>query len=197
MSKKLLLLIPIVLLLLSCENNAPDEQDASLALPHSKDFPEQELSEADKEKINNAKGKTVELLSFLKFQNLMNANDKDKLYIYNFWATWCKPCIEEMPYFEALQKAYPNKIEVVFVSLDDPKLLKDKVIPFIRERKIISEVVLVENFGDKQIEAISTVWDGAIPATLILNKSKGIVDFRQQEFTFSELKALVSPYLLD
>jgi thiol-disulfide isomerase/thioredoxin len=197
MSKKLLLLLFPILLLLSCENNAPDEQDASLALPHSKDLPEQELSEADKQKINNAKGKTVELLSFFKFQNLINANDKDKLYIYNFWATWCKPCIEEMPYFENLQKAYPNKIEVIFVSLDDPKLLKDKVIPFVRENEIINEVVLVENFGDKQIEAISADWDGAIPATLILNKVKGIEDFRQQEFTFSELKALVSPYLLD
>jgi len=165
-------------------------------LPHSKDLPEQELSEADKAKINNAKGKTVELLSFLKFQNLINANDKDKLYIYNFWATWCKPCIEEMPYFETLQKAYPNKIEVVFVSLDNRKLLKDKVIPFVRERKIISEVVLVEGFGNDQIETISTEWDGAIPATLIINKVKGIEDFRQQEFTFEELKALVSPYLI-
>jgi thiol-disulfide isomerase/thioredoxin len=196
MSKKFLLLLPVFFLMLSCEDNSPDEQDATLALPHSKDLPEQELSEADKAKINNAKGKTVELLTFLKFQNLMNANDKDKLYIYNFWATWCKPCIEEMPYFEALQKAYPNKIEVIFVSLDDPKLLKTNVIPFVREREIISEVILVENFGDKQIEAISNEWDGAIPATLIINEVKGINDFRQQEFTFGELKALVSPYLL-
>jgi len=197
MNKQILLILTIFVFLLSCENNAPDEQDVSLALPHSKDLPEQELTEADKEKINNAKGKTVELLSFLKFQNLINANDKDKLYVYNFWATWCKPCIEEMPYFETLQSAYPNKVEVIFVSLDDPSLLKDKVIPFVREKKIISEVVLVENFGNDQITAISEDWDGAIPATLIINKAKGINDFRQQEFTFAELRALVAPYLLD
>ncbi|NJN77305.1 MAG: TlpA family protein disulfide reductase [Saprospiraceae bacterium] len=181
---------------MSCAENAPDQQDASMALPHSKNMPEQELSQADKQKLLDATGKSVERLSLMTFQNLINSNDQDKLYIYNFWATWCKPCIKEMPYFELLQNAYPEKVEVIFVSLDDPKKIQEQVLPFIREKEITAEVVLIEKFGDKEIRAINEGWDGTIPATLFVNNKKGVRDFRQQEFTFAELKAVISPYLM-
>jgi|AntRauTorckE5430_2_1112549.scaffolds.fasta_scaffold01691_2 thiol-disulfide isomerase/thioredoxin len=181
---------------MSCTRNAPDEQDASMALPHSKDMPEQELSDAEKQKLLEATGKDVQRMSLMTFQNLINSNNKDKLYVYNFWATSCKPCIEEMPYFELLQNAYPEKVEVIFVSLDDPNKIKTQVLPFIREKEITAEVVLIEKFGDAEIQAISEEWDGTIPATLFVNQQKNVRDFRQQEFTFAELKAVISPYLM-
>jgi thiol-disulfide isomerase/thioredoxin len=196
MNIKTLLLFSIFVLFMNCAKNAPDEQDASMALPHSKDMPAQELSDAEKQKLLEATGKEVQRLSLMTFQNLINSNNKDKLYIYNFWATWCKPCIEEMPYFELLQNAYPEKVEVIFVSLDDPKKIKKQVLPFIREREITAEVVLIEKFGDAEIQAISEDWDGTIPATLFVNNQKDVRDFRQQEFTFGELKAVISPYLM-
>jgi thiol-disulfide isomerase/thioredoxin len=196
MNFKTMLLFSILILFISCAENAPDEQDASMALPHSKNMPEQELSETEKQKLLEATGKEVERLSLMTFQNLINSNNKDKIYIYNFWATWCKPCVEEMPYFELLQNAYPDKIEVVFVSLDDPNKIKEQVLPFIREKKITAEIVLIEKFGDAEIQAISENWDGTIPATLFVNQQKGVRDFRQQEFTFGELKAVISPYLM-
>lgn len=196
MNFKTLLLFSIAILLMSCATNAPDEQDASMALPHSKDMPKQKLSAAAKQKLLKATGKDVERLSLMTFQNLINSNDKDKLYIYNFWATWCKPCIKEMPYFELLQNAYPDKVKVVFVSLDHPQKIQKKVLPFIREKEITAEVVLIENFGDKEIQAINENWDGAIPATLFVNNQKDVRDFRQQEFEFDELKAVISPYLM-
>lgn len=197
MNFRILLFFSLVILsVIGCGDNAPDEQDVSMALPHSKDMPEQEMSEAEKQKLVEATGKTVERLSLLTFQNLIKSNDKDKLYIYNFWATWCKPCIEEMPHFEAIAKAYPDKVEVIFVSLDNPKKVESQILPFIREKEIASEVVLIENFGDEEIKAISEDWDGGIPATLLINNKRGVKDFRQQEFTFAELQAVVSPYLM-
>lgn len=196
MNFKILLLFSLLLLIISCDNNAPDEQDASMALPHSKNLPEQERSEAEKQKLLNATGKDVEALSFMEFQNLIKSNDKDKLYIYNFWATWCKPCVEEIPHFESFAMAYPEKVEVIFVSLDNPAKIQEEVQPFVREKEITSEVVLLENFGDEQIAAMNPDWDGAIPASLFVNHQKGVQDFRQQSFTFAELKAVLSPYLM-
>lgn len=196
MRNKLLLFSLLLCLTISCDTNKPDEQDASMALPHSKDMPEQEMSEAEKQKLLEAKGKNVEALSFLEFQNLIKSNNKDKLYIYNFWATWCKPCIEEIPHFESFAIAYPDKVEVIFVSLDNPAMLEKEVQPFVREKEITSEVVLLENFGDEQIAAVNEDWDGAIPATLFINNQKSISDFRQQSFDFAELKTVLTPYLM-
>lgn len=197
--KKLILSLLFLTLLFatSCKNNKPAEQDASMALPHSKDVPQQNVSQKDKEKILNAKGKKVEGISFLTFQNMLKTNNQEKLYIYNFWSTSCKPCIEEMPYFETLQEAYPDKIQLTFVSLDNPADLQEKVIPFIREREIKSEVVLItDNFGNNEIEAVSSDWDGTLPATLFINPAQKVRLFKQQTFSFEELKAFVLPLTL-
>ena len=43
----------------------------------------------------------------------------DTTYVINFWAMWCKPCVEELPYFETIRKNYSDKkVKVILVSLD-------------------------------------------------------------------------------
>jgi thiol-disulfide isomerase/thioredoxin len=56
----------------------------------------------------------------VKFQDL-----KGKVVLVNFWATWCPPCIAEMPSMEALYKDYKDKIEFVFVSNEDFKVINE------------------------------------------------------------------------
>ena len=47
-----------------------------------------------------------------------------KVYLIDFWATWCKPCIKELPAFEELNARYQDKgLKVVLVSLDFPDIL--------------------------------------------------------------------------
>ncbi len=196
MNIKILLLSSLLLLIFNYNNDESDKQDASMASMYSKDMPEQEISEAEKQKLLEATGKDVEALSFMEFQNLIKSNDKDKLYIYNFWATWCKPCVEEIPHFESLAMTYPEKVKVIFVSLDNPAKIQEKVQPFVKEKGITSEVILLKNFGDEQIAAINKDWDGAIPASLFVNHQKGVNDFRQQSFTAEELKTALTPYLV-
>ena len=119
----------------------------------------------------------------------------DKTYVVNFWATWCAPCVEELPYFEKINQQYKDKnVEVILVSLDFPKQKEKRLIPFINKRKLQSEVI---HFDDKNeqvwIAKISEDWSGSIPATLIYNKDKR--KFYEQSFTEEELQNEIKSFI--
>ena len=84
---------------------------------------------------------TVPSLSYAELKPLLNQSD-DKIYIVNFWATWCAPCVKELPYFEALNKR--KDIEVLLVSLDFPKHKQSRLLPFITKNKLQSRIVLLD-----------------------------------------------------
>lgn len=95
--------------------------------------------------------------------------NNDTTYVINFWATWCKPCIEEMPYFEQLHQNYANKkVKVILVSLDFSRQLESKLLPFIADRKLQPEVIaLTDSKYNEWIDKISPEWSGAIPITIV------------------------------
>ena len=121
----------------------------------------------------------------------------DTVYVYNFWATWCKPCVAELPYFEKLQANYADKkLKVVLVSLDFAEDLSKKVIPFMKKKQLKSEVLLLDAGNPNDwIDKISTEWTGVIPATLIVAKYGKHRAFFQQEFDYETLKEQILPLL--
>ncbi len=61
----------------------------------------------------------VKTVNMQQLQAMAAQQNNDTLYVVNFSATWCKPCIGEMPYFEKADAAFkPKKVKVVFVSLN-------------------------------------------------------------------------------
>lgn len=131
-------------------------------------------------------------VSFLNLNQLENriAVGKDTVYVINFWATWCPPCVKELPNFEKLGAQYKNtSTKVILLSLDFKSNLENSVKPFVSKNKIQSEVyVSKESSQQKFIERVSKNWSGSLPATLIINKTKGIRNFYEQDFTFEELE---------
>lgn len=127
----------------------------------------------------------------------MSVNNSDTTYIINFWATWCKPCVEELPAFEQLNELYKNqKVKVILVSCDFRKQLDSKVIPFIQNKKIKSTVVLMnESDANNWIERVDSRFSGAIPATLIVNGKKDFRFFKEGETSFEELNRIVKPLI--
>lgn len=125
-------------------------------------------------------------------KNILSANS-DTTYILNFWATWCKPCVEELPAFEQLTKqTQGKKVRVILLSLDFKKDRETKVLPFIRSRGIVSHVVVFsEPDQNTWIDRISPEWSGAIPVTLVFNKTKGIREFYEKQFSYQELLTIV------
>jgi len=122
------------------------------------------------------------------------ASGKDTTYVVNFWATWCGPCVEELPYFERLNQENSKKpLKIILMSLDFKSKLKTDVIPFVAKHKIKSEVYVV-NEPDQQkfIDHVDKSWSGALPATLIWNNDKKVRSFYEQAFTYEQLNQTIS-----
>ena len=117
------------------------------------------------------------------------SKDNDTVYVVNFWATWCAPCVVELPYFENINQEFGSgKVKVLLVSLDFPNHYDTRLIPFISGKNIQSSVVMLDdpnsNFWINEVDAS---WSGAIPATLIYKGNNR--RFFEKVMTTEELKS--------
>lgn len=134
--------------------------------------------------------------SFDEFEKSILQAPEDSVLLVNFWATWCVPCIRELPYFTELGKEMVGeKIKIILVSLDYEDRLKDKVIPFLKRNNIALKVVLLNDAkANNWIDRIDPTWSGAIPITLLLKGENRY--FYEQEFESTEaLKSIIEPIL--
>ncbi len=121
-------------------------------------------------------------------------NDSDTTYIVNFWATWCAPCVKELPDFDSISKEFSTKkVKVLLVTMDFKEDLETKVLPFITKKKLYSEVLLLDEInGNYFIPKVSDAWSGAIPATLIINQKKKFNHFFEKKLTYEFLKSEIA-----
>lgn len=130
--------------------------------------------------------------SFDDFAPLLEQTQNDTTYVINFWATWCAPCVKELPYFEKLHQVLAaQKIKVILVSLDFRKDLETKLKPFLEQRQISASVAaLVDSRQAQWIDKIDPSWSGAVPATLVYRGNQR--QFKEGEFeNFEDLQQFV------
>ncbi len=115
-------------------------------------------------------------------QYIAKSNDPT---IVNFWATYCIPCLKEIPYFEETVKKYKSKdIKLLLVSLDFKEAYPEKVSGFVDKRKFTSQVVwLDETNADYFCPKIDSTWSGVMPATLFINNKKSVRSFFEEEMS--------------
>ncbi|MDA9773749.1 TlpA family protein disulfide reductase [Saprospiraceae bacterium] len=114
----------------------------------------------------------------------------DKIYVINLWATWCGPCVKELPYFEEVRKKYLDKnVEFILVTIDWETNLERKVKPFVKKKGLESTVIMFDDpKANDWIDKIDPSWSGAIPITLIMDKTQK--DFYEKEYhSADELEA--------
>ena len=132
-------------------------------------------------------------VSVVKWNDMQTRFEKnnDTLYVYNFWATWCVPCVKELPAFQQAAKRFESdKVKIIFVSLDFYKSYKTTLLPFIKSHKVNQEVLLLnEPDYDSWISKLDKNWGGDIPATLIIKGKQKT--FFAKSFNFNELENTV------
>lgn len=147
------------------------------------------VGQITKSQINKAN--KIQVVNFDKLEPYLHKTN-DTIYLVNFWATWCAPCIKELPAIEAIEKKYSDKkFKVLLVSLDFSKELTSRLEPFVKSRNITSDVFLLNDPDQNRwINKVDPNWSGEIPFTVIYGKQ-----FRESyshPFTFEELDSIIN-----
>lgn len=141
-------------------------------------------------------GQAVEKIRIPELEKILNMPG-DKLYVVNFWATWCAPCIKEFPVFEKISGEFnKNEVEFIMISLDFPGDLESKLIPFLKKNQTSLNVkVMMDVDYNAWIDKVDKSWQGQIPATLIFNNDKKQRYFKSGEVDDSGLRNVIKKYL--
>ena len=161
-------------------------------------------AEADEKKeiqntTTNEINKSVPILrKVVKFEEFQNhfLKDDNKLYVINYWATWCKPCVHELPHFIELNEEFKGeKFNMTFVSLDSKSNFEDKVIPFAASKKMNADLLLLDEVKNMNewIPKIDKEWSGSIPATAFYKNGQKLY-FHEGELSKEELKSIIENY---
>ncbi|MEO7463648.1 MAG: TlpA disulfide reductase family protein [Ferruginibacter sp.] len=108
--------------------------------------------------------------------------------VINFWATFCKPCVAEIPSFINLVEKYRGQVvTLMLVSLDLPSYYPAKIAAFASSHKFNVPIAwLNETNADFFCPIVDKSWSGSIPATLIMNKNTGYRKFYEGELSQEE-----------
>lgn len=138
----------------------------------------------------------IRVLNFNQFEPHLHFKN-DSVYVVNFWATWCTPCVKELPYFQKIADNSKNKkIKFLLVSLDFPEQVDTRLIPFLERNNIDLEVLVLDDPNQNTwIDKVHTEWSGAIPATLIYSSDER--NFYEKAFSYEELQNIINSKIED
>ena len=113
------------------------------------------------------------------------AKYRDKIIVVNFWATWCAPCVKEMPELSALQTELgQKKVSFIGVGIDTPEALAE----FAQKYKI-TYPLYVAGMSGTQLSTTLGNKVGGLPFTVLINKSGEIVKTYQGKINIAALKS--------
>lgn len=128
---------------------------------------------------------------------IAHSSDRDTVYIINFWATWCAPCVQELSEFDALYQRYSQApVKVLLVSLDFKEAYPGKLQRFTERKKMLPHVAwLSDTDPNVFIPKIDDSWEGSIPATVIVSTGKGYKKFIEGSITAGQIANIVDKLL--
>ena len=133
----------------------------------------------------------VPVIKFGELQKILENKDKEILVI-NFWATWCAPCVAELPSLEKLYLERRQDLSMYLINLDYVDKVS-RVQSFVKRKNITAPVLLLDEIDyNSWIDKVDNTWSGAIPATLFINTKTGQRKFVGKELSEEQLQNTIS-----
>ena len=128
---------------------------------------------------------------------MKRTSNPDTFYVVNFWATWCGPCVKELPEFEKLRISLADKpVKILLVSMDFKEAYPAKIAAFAKKKKLAHEVIWVnETNANEFIPKIDSRWQGSIPATMLRYKKNEYANFFEGSLRAEMLRPLIEKQL--
>lgn len=139
---------------------------------------------------------TVEAISADEFRQLL-AHQQGKVILVNFWATWCAPCVKEIPEIVKLQEKYKERgLRVIAVSLDEPEDLETIVRPFVAKRfPGFVSYLCKEMDHDKFASVIDSAWNEIMPTNFLIDREGKLKATLVGGKSYEEFEAAITPLL--
>ena len=123
-------------------------------------------------------------------------NDTDRLLVVNLWATWCGPCVAELPDLVEIHRMYRGrKLQLVTISFDEPEK-RDEALRILKEKHVSATNFLMKSDNrDRFAEALDPQWPGPIPYTLVIAPGGKVLYRHGGAIDTLELKRAIVQYL--
>lgn len=140
--------------------------------------------------FTTAKGQTADLIKWPDMEKMLAKQD-DTVRIFNFWATWCAPCVKELPEFaRAKNQCQDAAVIFYFISLDFKRDYEKRLIPFLAKNPLPGPVFLLDEPDyNRWIDQIDRQWEGSIPATLFQGPAGSLPRFYEGELNAEQIMA--------
>jgi peroxiredoxin len=116
---------------------------------------------------------------------------RGKLVVLNFWATWCPPCLKEMPAFVRLQQKYGDQgLQFVGIALDT----REEVARFVTEHRIDFPIVAGEEDVAIYMQRLGN-GIGALPFTVVVDRDGAVRHTHQGEWPEADAEAVIQSWL--
>lgn len=145
-------------------------------------------------KISN--GQQAPIIKFKDLNSILNRKT-DTLYVINFWATWCDPCVHELTDFLKLENELSEKkVKFHFVSLDFKRDYDSQFLPFLQKHSMDKFVYLLDEPDyNSWIDKVNPKWKGSIPTTIIISHNPDSIDFNEGELNYESLARKIKSHI--
>lgn len=120
-------------------------------------------------------------------ETIVNSYRGQKAVLINVWATWCAPCVEEFPEIVKLQRAYPEKLQVIFISGDFPDS-RARALAFLKKQDVDWTTYFKTGDDQEFIESVSPNWTGALPFSKVISMDGEVIASWEQSATYDKFE---------
>ena len=148
-------------------------------------FSPSEKSEEEREMLQDYNWNLKQLNS----EEVSFSQSKEKVVIVNFWATWCPPCVAEMPSFQKIYDDYGTKVDFYFVTSEKP----EKIEKFMKKNSYTLPIYIQTSEAPKQLQY------SVLPTSYLISKSGKIIIEEEgaADWNSSKMRALLDKLLAE